>query len=111
MTNDQATFDSLLQQGFRLVCVSGYAENGQARYAAIWEQGAAGRSRLAGSARALAEPISGNLNQMAADGFAPVQVCGYRINVDVRFGHLGTAPRPWLGRTARADLSRISKYV
>jgi hypothetical protein len=40
LTNDQyqATFDDLVSQGFRLVCVSGYAENGQARYAAIWEQ-------------------------------------------------------------------------
>ena len=34
----QATFDSLAGQGFRLTCVSGYAEAGQARYAAIWEQ-------------------------------------------------------------------------
>ena len=34
----QATFDALVQQGFRLTCVSGYAENGEARYAAIWEQ-------------------------------------------------------------------------
>jgi hypothetical protein len=34
----QATFNSLVQQGFRLTRVSGYAENGQARYAAIWEQ-------------------------------------------------------------------------
>ena len=29
----QATFDSLGQEGYRLTCVSGYAENGEARYA------------------------------------------------------------------------------
>jgi hypothetical protein len=38
LTTDQyqAVFNDLVQQGFRLVCVSGYAENGEARYAALW---------------------------------------------------------------------------
>ncbi len=34
----QATFDKLVGEGYRLVHVSGYAVNGQDRYAAIWEK-------------------------------------------------------------------------
>lgn len=34
----QSTFDSLINQGYRLVDVGGYEDGGQARYAAIWEK-------------------------------------------------------------------------
>ena len=100
LTHDeyQATFDALVQQGFRLVCVSGYAENGQARYAAIWEQreGPDWQARH-GLSRSQYQQT---FDQMAADGFAPVQVCGYRVNVDVRFAAIWER-RPgvqWVGR-------------
>jgi hypothetical protein len=100
LTNDQyqAAFDGLLQQGFRLVCVSGYAENGEARYAGIWEQreGPDWQARH-GLSRSQYQQT---FDQMAADGFAPVQVCGYRVNVDVRFAAIWER-RPgvnWIGR-------------
>jgi hypothetical protein len=79
----QATFDNLAQQGYRLTNISGYAEDGQARYAAIWElrdgpewQARHGMNR---------EQYQKTFDQMAAQGFALVQVCGYRVNVEVLF--------------------------
>ena len=41
---------------------------------------------------------------MAADGFAPVQVCGYRVNVDVRFAAIWER-RPGLGWVGRHGLT------
>ena len=104
LTNDQyqAAFDDLTQQGFRLVCVSGYAENGQARYAGIWEQreGPDWQARH-GLSRSQYQQT---FDQMAADGFAPVQVCGYRVNVDVRFAAIWER-RPGLGWVGRHGLT------
>ena len=79
----QATFDNLVQQGYRLTNVSGYAENGQARYAAIWElrDGPAWQARH-GMNRAQYQQT---FNEMAANGYVLTQVCGYRVNVDVLF--------------------------
>jgi hypothetical protein len=79
----QATFDSLAKQGYRLVNISGYAEDGQARYAAIWEQrqGPEWQARH-GMNR---EQYQQTFDQMAARGFDLVQVCGYRVNVEVLF--------------------------
>jgi hypothetical protein len=100
LTNDQyqAAFDALLKQGFQLVCVSGYAENGEARYAAIWEQKvAADWQARHGLSRSQYQQT---FDQMAADGFAPVMVSGYRVNVDVRFAAIWER-RPglrWVGR-------------
>lgn len=88
----------MLVQGYTLICVSGYAENGEPRYAAIWEQRAPtdwqARHGLSRS------QYQQTFDQMAADGYAPVQVCGYRINVDVRFAAIWER-RPglqWVGR-------------
>lgn len=100
LTNDQyqAAFDSLVGQGYQLVCVSGYAENGQARYAAIWEQRAPSDWQARhGMSRSQYQQT---FDQMAADGFAPVQVCGFRVNVDVRFAAIWER-RPglrWMGQ-------------
>ena len=75
--------------------------------------GAAGGSRLAGAARAVAEPVhQQTFDQMAADGFAPMQVTGYRVNVDVRFAAIWERRSGLqLGRPARADLERIPEGV
>jgi hypothetical protein len=79
----QATFDSLLQQGFRPVIVSGYSENGQARYAAIWEQstGPAWQARH-GMSRAQYQQT---FDEMLRQGFILTHVSAYRVNVDVQF--------------------------
>jgi hypothetical protein len=79
----QATFDSLVQQGFRLATVSGYAENGQARYAALWEQraGPAWQARH-GMSRAQYQQA---FDDMMRQGFILTHVSAYRVNVDVLF--------------------------
>ncbi len=79
----QATFDELVPQGFRLTNVSGYAENGEARYAAIWEQrsGPDWQARH-GMSRAQYQQT---FDELAAQGYVLQQVCGYRVNVDVLF--------------------------
>ncbi len=104
LTNDQyqLEFDALFRQGFRLVCVSGYAENGQARYAAIWEQrrGPDWQARH-GLSRSQYQQT---FDQMAADGYVPLQVCGYRVNVDVRFAAIWER-RPNLGWVGRHGLT------
>ena len=100
LTTDQyqAAFDDLVRQGFKLVCVSGYAEGGQARYAAVWEQRPAtdwqARHGLSRS------QYQQTFDELAGEGFAPMQVCGYRVNVDVRFAAIWER-RPglsWVGR-------------
>jgi hypothetical protein len=82
----QATFDGLVAQGFRLICVSGYAENGEARYAAIWEQrdGPEWQARH-GLSRG---EYQSAFDEFTAQGLVPVLTCGYRVNVDVRFATL-----------------------
>jgi hypothetical protein len=85
MTSDeyQANFDSLTRQGFRLTSVSGYAINGVARYAAIWEQrGGPDWQARHGMSR---PQYQQTFDELSAQGFFPVQVCGYRVNVDVLF--------------------------
>ena len=100
LTNDQyqAVFDDLVQQGYRLVCVSGYAENGESRYAGIWEQleGPDWQARH-GLSRSQYQQT---FDQMAAAGFAAVQVSGYRVNVDVRFAAIWERlpGLRWMGR-------------
>jgi hypothetical protein len=104
LTNDQyqATFDALAAQGYRLVCVSGYAENGDARYAAIWEQrqGPDWQARHGLSRSQYQQTV----DQMTADGYALVQASGYRVNVDVRFAAIWER-RPGLGWIARHGLT------
>ena len=82
----QATFDTLVAQGFRLTCVSGYAEHGQARYAGIWEQrpGPAWQARHGLTAAQYQQAFT----ELAAQGFVPILVNAYRVNVDVLFAAL-----------------------
>ena len=79
----QATFDSLVAQGFRLTSISGYAETGQARYAAIWEQrpGPDWQARHGLSRQQYQQAF----DEMAAQGYVLAQVSGYRVGVDVQF--------------------------
>jgi hypothetical protein len=82
----QATFDQLVGQGFRLVNISGYAEGGQARYAAIFEQrpGPDWQARHGLSRRQYQQTF----DELAAQGFVLRQVSGYRVGVDVLFAGL-----------------------
>lgn len=79
----QEAFDSLVGQGFRLTSVSGYAEGGQPRYAAIWEQDGGpefqarhGLSRM---------QYQQTFDELMGQGFVLRQVSGCRVGVNVQF--------------------------
>ena len=79
----QLAFDQLVADGFRPVVVCGYAENGQERYAALFEHGPAPEWQ----ARHGLQPheYQAAFDALAAAGFVPVQVSGYRVNFGLRF--------------------------
>ena len=79
----QATFDDLVRQGFRPTTVSGYAINGEARFAAIFEQkpGPAFQARH----NLTRAQYQQTFDELAGQGFVLLQVSGYRVDVDVRF--------------------------
>jgi hypothetical protein len=79
----QVAFDELVGQGFHPVMVSGYAENGAARYAALFEQGPV-EDWQARHGLSAAE-YQASFDAMTADGFVPVHVSGYRVNLGVQF--------------------------
>lgn len=79
----QLLFDQLVADGFSLVCVSGYAENGEARYAALFEQGPAPEWQARHGL--LPNEYQATFEALALAGFVPVQVCGYRVNFGLRF--------------------------
>jgi hypothetical protein len=79
----QQTFDDLGIQGFRPEMVCGYSEGSDARYAAVWSK----RPSATWVARHGLTPgeYQQTSDQLVAQGYVPEQVCGYRVNVDVRF--------------------------
>ena len=79
----QVVFDQLVADGFRPVVVSGYAENGEDRYAALFEQGPAPEWQARHGL--LPNEYQATFEALASAGFVPVQVCGYRVNFGLRF--------------------------
>jgi hypothetical protein len=76
----QQTFDQLLAQGFRPVRISGYAVDGQDRYAAVWEQ----RSGPPFQARhgLTADQYQQTFDQLLGQGFRLVHVSGHHNGQD-----------------------------
>jgi len=79
----QVAFDQLVADGFRPVVVSGYAQSGDARYAALFEQGPAPEWQARHGL--LPNEYQATFDALGAAGFVPVQVCGYRVNFGLRF--------------------------
>ena len=79
----QAAFDQLVRDGFRPIMVSGYAEQGEERYAALFEQ-SQGPEWVARHGL-LPSEYQAACEANAAAGFVPVQVCGYRVSFGLRF--------------------------
>jgi len=79
----QSVFDSLASVGYRPISISGYAIDGQARYAGIWElrDGPDWVARH-GLSR---DQFQQTFSDLPSQGYVPVQVGGYRVNVDVLF--------------------------
>ncbi len=79
----QATFTQLVGQGFHPTIVSGYAENGQPRYAALFEQGDVPAWEAHHGLDAAG--YQQTFDRLGAAGFVPVVVSGYRVNLGAQF--------------------------
>jgi hypothetical protein len=73
----QQTFDELTAQGFRVTDVSGFGVQGEARFAAIFEQhgGPAFQARH----NITADQYQQTFDELTAQGFAPAVVSGYNV--------------------------------
>ena len=73
----QQLFDQLVRRGYRLRCVSGYEERGEARFACIWDRyaGPAWEARHNLSARV----YQSEFDALSSHGFRLIQVAGYTI--------------------------------
>jgi hypothetical protein len=94
----QQTFDDLGAQGYRLVHVSGYAINGEDRYAAIWQltDGPAWQARH----RLTADDYQQTFDDLGAQGYRLVHVSGYAVNGEDRYAAIWqlTDGPAWQGR-------------
>lgn len=94
----QHTFDDLTFRGFRPICVSGYAEGGQARYAAVW-------SKEGGPAWIARHGLDANQYQslfgtLPSQGFRPWRINAYTVAGQDRFATIWrqTGGGEWLAR-------------
>jgi hypothetical protein len=71
----QKKFDEMIANGMRLSCVSGYADSGIARYAAIWRKDNVGAWQARHGLDAAQYQTT--FTQLAAQGMLPVQISGY----------------------------------
>lgn len=73
----QALFDALSRRGYRLRCVSGYEEDGEVRYACVWDEyaGPAWQARHGIDAQTYQQTFE----QLAREDFRLVQSCGYTV--------------------------------
>lgn len=79
----QAAFDQLVGQGYHPTIISGYAENGEDRYTALFEQGPVPEWQARHGL--LPNDYQAAFDSLGAAGFVPVQVNGYRVNFGLRF--------------------------
>ena len=94
----QKAFDDLLRQGYRLVEVSGYTDNDNEAYAAIWEQ----RQGPAWTARhglTFAQHQQ-EFDKLVGQGYRPLDVSGYTVQGQDRYASVWekSAGPPWVAR-------------
>ena len=85
LTSDQyqQAFDQLVGQGFRLTYVSGFNVNGEARFAAIWEQSAG--PGFAARHGLTSDQYQQAFNELVGQGFRLTHVSGYSVNGEARY--------------------------
>lgn len=110
----QAKFDQYVDDGYRLVDVSGYSVGNRARYAAIWEK----RSGPAWVARhgMTSSQYQSRFNQYVADGYRPVDVSGYQVGNQTRYAAIwekrsGPAWVTHHGMTSSQYQAKFDQYV
>jgi hypothetical protein len=74
----QTLFNQSVSQGYRPIDVSGYTENGQARYAAIFEQ-SSGPAWVARHGQTVAQ-FQATFDQLASQGYRLTKISGYNVN-------------------------------
>ena len=79
----QQTFDQLVGKGFRPVVVSGYAVNGQERFAAVFEKRQG--ERFEARHNLTAAQYQQTFDDLAGKGFRPVVLSGYAVKGQERF--------------------------
>jgi len=94
----QAEFDANAKKGYRVVQINGYAVNGEARYAAIFE-------KSAGPAWAARHGMTAKQYQAEFDvqvkaGLRPVQISGYAVGGEARYAAIfeKSAGPAWVAR-------------
>jgi hypothetical protein len=94
----QQEFNTLTQQGFRPVDVTGYAVGGQDHYAAIWEKSPG--PEFQARHNLTAEQYQQTFDQLLAQGFRLVHVAGYNVNGQDRYAAiwLKTSGPPFVAR-------------
>ncbi|KAK0704375.1 hypothetical protein B0H67DRAFT_591250 [Lasiosphaeris hirsuta] len=101
LTSDQyqTVSNTFTSQGYTPVHVSGYAENGQARYAALWEKPSGGYPWLSRHGLTSAQ-YQQAASTWTAQGYRPVKVNGYVVGgVDYYTTIWDKAPSPpWVTR-------------
>jgi CubicO group peptidase (beta-lactamase class C family) len=79
----QSSFDDLAKKGYRLTWISGYAVNGQPKFAGIWEKSSgtvwAARHNMTAASYQTA------FNDMKRKGYRLRQVCGYAVGTTPYF--------------------------
>lgn len=94
----QATFDDLNKQGYRQVCISGYAAGSEARYAGVWVKD--GGPAYVARAGLTAAEYQAFVTGLAGQGFRPRSLSAFSVNGEERFAAVfeqvgGTA---WVAR-------------
>lgn len=93
----QATFSTLVGQGYRLMSVSGYAIGGQDYYAAVFQK-SAGPAWQARHGLTSAQ-YQTTFNQLAAQGYRVVRVSGYAVAGQARYAAIWEqSPATWQAR-------------
>jgi|GEM_PF-1985300 len=101
----QAAFNDMVgNQGMQLICVSGYQENGQDHYAAIWRKNAGAPAWLARHGLDAAQHQQ-LFTDLPAQGFFPVLVNGYTVNGHDRYASIWHKRPDAPGWAARHGLS------
>ncbi|MER3477676.1 MAG: serine hydrolase [Leptolyngbya sp. ERB_1_2] len=105
----QNAFNQYTSQGYRLVKVSGYAINGEDRYAALWEKSGSGawvaRHGIPGQA------YQDEFDRYFYQGYRPVWVDGYAVANQDRYAAIWSSEAGYNPRELSAIDELVQKYM
>lgn len=94
----QRDFDSLVKHGYRLKLVSGYAVEGNARYAALWEKDS--ENSWVARHGMTSQAYQREFDQQVAEGYRLAHISGYRVGDQILFAAIWDKQpaQPWIAR-------------